>query len=59
MYQTRLNLGVAYQESGQVERAAEAYRAVIAAAPQGSREREAAVALLRAVSCSYKKKAGL
>jgi arylsulfatase A-like enzyme/tetratricopeptide (TPR) repeat protein len=49
MYQARLNLGVAFQESGQVERAAEAYRAVIAAAPQGSRERDAAVTLLRSL----------
>jgi tetratricopeptide (TPR) repeat protein len=49
MYQARLNLGVAFQESGQVERAEEAYRAVIAAAPAGSRERDAATALLRSL----------
>jgi choline-sulfatase len=47
MYQARLNLGVAYQQSAEPERAAEAYRAVVATAPPGSRERQAAAALLR------------
>jgi Tfp pilus assembly protein PilF len=47
MYQARLNLGVAYQQSAQLERAAEAYRAVIDSAPPGSRERDAATTLLR------------
>jgi arylsulfatase A-like enzyme/Tfp pilus assembly protein PilF len=47
LYEARLNLGVALQETGQRDRAAAAYRAVIAAAPRGSREKKAAAELLR------------
>ncbi len=45
--EAQLNLGIAYQESGDTKRAAEQYRKVIAAAPGGSREKQAARELLR------------
>ena len=45
--EARLNLAIAYQESGQRERAAAAYRDVLARARPGSRERQAAAELLR------------
>lgn len=50
MHEARLNLGIAYQESGQAERAAATYREVLATAPASAvREREAAAALLKTV----------
>ncbi len=45
--EARLNLGIAYQESGQRQKAIDAYRAVLATAPPKAREREAAAALMR------------
>jgi Flp pilus assembly protein TadD len=48
-YQAQLNLGIARQESGDSAGAAEAYRRVLAMAPTGSREREAATVLLRGI----------
>ncbi|HET7619972.1 MAG TPA: sulfatase-like hydrolase/transferase [Vicinamibacterales bacterium] len=47
LYEARLNLGIAYQESGQSVKAMEEYRRVLAGAPRGSRERDAAGTLLR------------
>jgi choline-sulfatase len=47
--EARLNLAIAYQESGQRERAAAAYRDVLARARPGSRERRAAADLLRSL----------
>jgi arylsulfatase A-like enzyme/Flp pilus assembly protein TadD len=44
--EARLNLGIAYQESGNVEKATEEYRRVLELAPPGSREYQAAAALL-------------
>ena len=44
--EARLNLGIAYQETGQRDQAAAAYRRVIADAQPGSRERDAAEKLL-------------
>jgi Tfp pilus assembly protein PilF len=41
-----LNLGIAFQESGNATRAAEQYRRVLEIAPQSSREYQAAAALL-------------
>jgi arylsulfatase A-like enzyme/Flp pilus assembly protein TadD len=43
-----LNLGIAYQESGNPARAADQYRRVLEMAPHGSREYQAATALLKA-----------
>ena len=45
--EARLNLGIAYQESGNRERAVEQYRRVLDVAPPGSREYQAATALLK------------
>ena len=48
LHEARLNLGIAFQESGQRERAAAAYRHLLATAPPAARrEREAAAALLK------------
>jgi choline-sulfatase len=44
--EARLNLGIAYQESGNPEKAAEQYHRVLELAPPGSREYQAAMALL-------------
>jgi choline-sulfatase len=44
--EARLNLGIALQQSGQTARAAEAYRAVLAAPRRFARERDAAAKLL-------------
>jgi arylsulfatase A-like enzyme/Flp pilus assembly protein TadD len=44
--EARLNLGIAYQESGNAEKAAEQFRRVLELAPPGSREYQAAAALL-------------
>ncbi len=49
LYEAQLNLGIALQESGERERAAEQYRKVVAIAPPGSREKKAASALLAAL----------
>ncbi|MEX1126973.1 MAG: sulfatase-like hydrolase/transferase [Vicinamibacterales bacterium] len=50
LHEARLNLGIAYQESGDTARAAAAYRDVLATAPPSARrEREAAAALLKAL----------
>lgn len=46
----RLNLGIAWQEAGQPARAAEHYRAVLAAKHASARERQAARALLAQVA---------
>jgi arylsulfatase A-like enzyme/Flp pilus assembly protein TadD len=46
LYEAQLNLGIAYQESGDARRAAEQYRKVMTAAPGGSREKQAARELL-------------
>jgi len=43
-----LNLGIAYQESGTPAKAADQYRRVLELAPHGSREYQAATALLKA-----------
>lgn len=48
--EARLNLGIAYQESGNRERAIEAYRRVLADASPGSREHKAATELLAALA---------
>lgn len=48
-HEARLNLGIAFQESGRLDQAASTYRAVAASAPAGSRERQAASELLRAL----------
>jgi cytochrome c-type biogenesis protein CcmH/NrfG len=44
--EARLNLGIAYQEIGNRDKAVEAYRKVLADAAVGSRERQAASTLL-------------
>lgn len=50
LYEAQLNLGIAYQESGDRARAAEAYRRLLATAPAtATRERQAATELLRSV----------
>jgi Flp pilus assembly protein TadD len=50
-FEARLNLGIAYQESGQRERAADVYRQILAVAPpRFVRERRAAADLLRQVT---------
>jgi arylsulfatase A-like enzyme/Flp pilus assembly protein TadD len=49
LHEARLNLGIAYQESGDAAKAAETYRQILESAPPGSREREAAATLLKAV----------
>jgi tetratricopeptide (TPR) repeat protein len=47
LWEARLNLGIALQESGQLQRAAEIYREILATAPPSARrERDAASALL-------------
>jgi len=48
--EARLNLGIAYQESGQRDRARDAYRQVLAQAPASARERRAAADLLRSLA---------
>ena len=48
LHEARLNLGIAYQQTGQREKAAAAYRDVLAKAPSSlTRERQAATELLR------------
>jgi arylsulfatase A-like enzyme/cytochrome c-type biogenesis protein CcmH/NrfG len=47
--EVRLNLGIAYQESGQHDRAREAYGEVLARASRSAPERRAAVDLLRSL----------
>ena len=48
LHEARLNLGIAYQQTGQREKAAVAYRDLLAKAPASlAREREAATQLLR------------
>ena len=47
--EARLNLGIALQESGQIARAADTYRQVMAAPPRYKRERDAAAKLLAAL----------
>ena len=48
LHEARLNLGIAYQQTGQREKAAAAYRDVLAKAPPSlTRERQAATELLR------------
>ena len=50
-FEARLNLGIAFQESGQRDRAADVYRQILAVAPpKFARERRAAADLLRQVS---------
>jgi tetratricopeptide (TPR) repeat protein len=48
--EARLNLGIAYQEIGNAEKASEQYRRVLELAAPGSREYQAAAALLAGVS---------
>jgi arylsulfatase A-like enzyme/Tfp pilus assembly protein PilF len=48
--EARLNLGIAYQESGNREKAMEAYRRVLADAAPGSKEHRAATDLLAALA---------
>jgi tetratricopeptide (TPR) repeat protein len=49
-HEARLNLGIAYQESGQREQAIAAYRELLRRAPaRFTRERKAASELLRAL----------
>ena len=50
--EARLNLGIALQDAGQTARAAETYRAILAAPPQFKREREAAAKLLASLGAS-------
>lgn len=50
--EARLNLGIALQQSGQMARAAEAYRAVLAARGADAREKEAARSLLAALGAA-------
>ena len=47
--EARLNLGIAYQESGNREKAIEAYRRVIAEGSAASKEHQAATQLLAAL----------
>jgi choline-sulfatase len=52
-HEARLNLGIAYQESGELERAADTYRTLLKTAPPAARrERQAAVDLLKQVQRS-------
>jgi cytochrome c-type biogenesis protein CcmH/NrfG len=44
--EARLNLGIAYQETGDKDRAADAYRRVLAESGTGAKERRAAETLL-------------
>ena len=48
--EARLNLGIAYQESGNRDKAFEVYRRVIADSSPASREHSAATALLAALA---------
>jgi tetratricopeptide (TPR) repeat protein len=48
--EARLNLGIAYQESGNRDKAIETYRRVQSDAPAGSREHRAATDLLAALA---------
>ncbi len=48
--EARLNLGIAYQESGNRDKAMEAYRRVLAEAVPGGKEHRAAAELLAAIS---------
>ena len=48
-WQARLNLGIACQKAGQIDRARAAYRAVLGAPASFKREREAAAALLQGI----------
>ena len=51
LHEARLNLGIAYQESGQREKAAAAYRELLATTPpEFKRERQAAARLLRGLN---------
>jgi tetratricopeptide (TPR) repeat protein len=47
--EARLNLGIAYQESGQRDRARAVYRDVLIRAPRAAPERRAAADLLRSL----------
>jgi tetratricopeptide (TPR) repeat protein len=47
--EARLNLGIAYQESGNAAKAAEQYRRILDSSPTGSREYQAAAKLLKTV----------
>jgi arylsulfatase A-like enzyme/Tfp pilus assembly protein PilF len=49
LYEAQLNLGIAWQESGDRASAADAYRRVLTLAPPASREHKAATELLRAI----------
>jgi choline-sulfatase len=50
LHEARLNLGIALQESGQLQRAAATYREILATAPPTARrERQAAAELLRSL----------
>ncbi len=50
--EARLNLGIALQESGQVARAADAYRAVLGAPGRHDREKQAAAKLLASLGAA-------
>jgi len=49
LWEARLNLGIAHQTAGNLDAAAAAYRAVMAAPPRFSRERQAAAELLASI----------
>jgi choline-sulfatase len=49
LWEARLNLGIAHQTAGDLEAAAAAYRAVLAAPPRFSHERQAASELLASI----------
>ena len=49
LWEARLNLGIAHQTAGQLDAAAAAYRAVLAAPPRFTRERQAARELLASI----------
>ena len=54
-YEAWLNLGIACHESGDLDRAREAYRQVLAIAPEGSEERAAASRLLASAAVGSKR----
>ena len=49
LWEVRLNLGIAHQTAGQLDAAAAVYRAVLAAPPRFTRERQAATELLASI----------